>query len=219
MNMEFNPDFLTLSPEEIRVLGALIEKSKTTPETYPLTLNALVTACNQKTSRNPVVNYDEETVVITLDSLKKKQLIGHVIGAGSRTVKYRHNLAVHFSLDPAELAVLCLLFLRGPLTPGEINSNAGRLFEFDDLEEVQRTLKNLAEAEQPFVVLLPKRPGQKEARYCHLFAPVPTQDDAEFFSEPARKNVNELEERLQNVEFELAELKEKMQRLLDELGM
>lgn len=218
--MELKAEWLTLSPEEVRVLGALIEKSKTTPETYPLTLNALVTACNQKTSRNPVVNYEDATVVETLDSLKKKHLIGQVIGAGSRAVKYRHNLAVHFSLDPAELAVLCLLFLRGPLTPGEINSNAGRLFEFDDLEEVQSTLKNLAEAEQPFVVLLPKRPGQKEARYAHLFAPIPEMDEDVFVPhEPSKRNVSELEERLRIVEAELEELKEKMQRLLDELGM
>lgn len=207
-----------LSAEEIRVLGALMEKSKTTPEVYPLTLNALVTACNQKTSRNPVVQYDDETVVTTLDVLKRKQLIGTVIGAGSRAVKYRHNLAVHHSLDGAELAVLCLLFLRGPLTAGEINSNAGRLYEFDDLEEVQRTLQALMDAETPFVQLLSKRPGQKEGRFCHLFAAPPTDEALDAIVSKSTHNAD-LENRLQQVEAELETLKVQMQRLMSELGI
>lgn len=217
--MDLNQTLPQLAAEEIRVLGALMEKSKTTPEVYPLTLNALVTACNQKTSRNPVVQYDDETVVATLDALKRKQLIGTVIGAGSRAVKYRHNLAVHHSLDSAELAVLCLLFLRGPLTAGEINSNAGRLYEFDDLEEVQRTLHALAEVETPFVKLLPKRPGQKEGRYCHLFATPPSEEaiDALTISKSTHNTV--LENRLQQVEAELEILKAQMQRLMNELGI
>jgi len=206
-----------LSPEEIRVLGALIEKSKTTPDYYPLTLNSLVTACNQKSARNPVVEYDEETVILALDSLKKKQLSGSVIGGGSRALKYRHNLAVSFPLDPAELSVMCLLFLRGPLTAGEINSNAGRLYEFDDLQEVQNTLENLASTEIPFVLQLPKRPGQKESRYCHLFSSTPEIDENYSFAEPARKNVSELEERLTKVETELAELKAAFDQLMKEL--
>jgi uncharacterized protein YceH (UPF0502 family) len=183
-------------------------------------LNALVLACNQKSARNPVVHFDEETVVITLDSLKKKQFIGTVIGGGSRTAKYRHNLAVHYSLDAADLAVLCLLFLRGPLTAGELNSNASRLYEFDDLAEVQVTLKNLSEAEIPFVKLLPRKSGQKEGRYCHLFAEVPSADEHEFtIQEPARKHVSELEARLETVEHELEELKATVQRLMSELGI
>ena len=218
--MEENFAIHQLTTEEIRVIGALIEKSKTIPETYPLTLNSLVTACNQKSARNPVVNYDEEIVVITLDSLKKKQLIGTVIGGGSRAIKYRHNLAVQFSLDAADLAVLCLLFLRGPLTAGEINSNSGRLYEFDNLEEVQTTLRNLAEVALPFVQLLPKKPGQKEGRYCHLFAEIPAFDESDYSPvEPARKHVSDIENRLQTVELELNTLKEQMKRLLDELGM
>jgi uncharacterized protein YceH (UPF0502 family) len=218
--MEESNTLPQLNPEEIRILGALLEKSKTTPETYPLTLNALVLACNQKSARNPVVHYDEETVVITLDSLKKKQFIGTVIGGGSRTAKYRHNLAVHYSLDAADLAVLCLLFLRGPLTAGELNSNASRLYEFDDLAEVQETLKNLSEAEIPFVKLLPRKSGQKEGRYCHLFAEVPSADEQEFtIQEPARKHVSEIEARLETVEHELEELKATVQRLMSELGI
>lgn len=206
-----------LSAEEIRVLGALIEKSKTTPDYYPLSLNGLQTACNQKSSRHPVVEYDEETVVLTLDDLRKKQLIAHVIGGGSRAIKYRHTIAVKFPLDPAETSVLCLLFLRGPLTAGEINANSGRLHDFDSLTEIQQTLENLATYEIPFVKLLPKKPGQKEARYCHLFAAEPNVDDYDNAPEPARKNVGEMEARLVKVETELAELKEAFDKLMKEL--
>jgi len=207
-----------LTQEEIRVLGSMIEKSRTTPDYYPLTLNSLVTACNQKSARNPVVEYDDETVVLALDSLKKKQLSGNVIGGGSRALKYRHNLAVRFPLDPAELSVLCLLFLRGPLTSGEINSNSGRLFDFDDLAEVQQTLDNLSNYEVPFVTQLPKKPGQKEARYCHLFSEVPEFDpDSYDGAQPARKNISELEARLEKVETELAELKSAFDQLMKEL--
>ena len=208
-----------LTEEEIRVLGVMIEKSKTTPDYYPMTLNSLVTACNQKSARHPVVEYDEGIAVLALDSLKKKQMAGNVIGGGSRAIKYRHNLAVRFPLDPAELVVLCLLMLRGPLTAGEINSNSGRLFEFDDLAEVQQTLENLSKHEIPFVQLLPKKPGQKEGRYCHLFSEVPAFDD-DYFNhvEPARKNVSELEERLSKVEIELAELKAAFDQLMKELS-
>ena len=115
-----------LSPEEIRVLGALIEKSLTTPDYYPLTLNSLVTACNQKSARNPVVNYDNDIVLKTADQLKRKLLLANVTGDG-RALKYRHTLAVKYPLDPAEVTVLGLLFLRGPLTVGEIKNMAGVL--------------------------------------------------------------------------------------------
>lgn len=207
-----------LSAEEQRVLGSLIEKSKTTPDYYPLTLNALVLACNQKSARNPVMELDEETVVQTLDSLKKKHLSANVIGGGSRALKYRHTLAVSYPLDPAETSILCLLFLRGPLTAGEINSNSGRLHDFDSLAEVQETLENLTKYDTPFVELLPKRPGQKEGRYRHLFGEMPETDD---FSSPdagGRKSVIELEERLSKVETELADLKERFDKLMEELS-
>ena len=205
-----------LSFEEIRVLGSLIEKSKTTPDYYPLTLNSLVTACNQKSARHPVVEFDDETVVLALDSLKKKGLCGHVISGGMRALKYRHNLAVAHPLDPAETSVLCLLFLRGPLTGGEINSNSGRLHDFESLAEVLETLENLAKYDTPYVKQMPKRPGQKEARYCHLFGEISEVDENEFTSEPARKNVGQLEERLAKVEIELAELKTAFDRLMGE---
>lgn len=207
-----------LTAEEQRVLGALIEKSKTTPDYYPMTLNALVTACNQRTARNPVVEYDEETVVLALDALKKKHLTANVIGAsGSRALKYRHAIAVAYPLDPAETSVLCLLLLRGPLTSGEINSNSGRLHDFENLQEVQQTLEQLAAYETPFVQQLPKMPGQKEARYCHLFGPVPELQESGFQAEPARRGVSELEERLTAVEQELAELKSLVEKLMSDL--
>ncbi len=215
--MESTNALQQISSEEQRVLGALIEKSKTTPDYYPLTLNSLVTACNQKSARHPVVEYDEETVILALDSLKKKGLTGNVISSGMRALKYRHNLAIAHPLDPAETSILCLLFLRGPLTGGEINSNSGRLHDFESLAEVLETLENLTKYETPYVKQLPKRPGQKEARYCHLFGDIPEVNENDFSAEPARKNVGQLEERLAKVETELAELKEAFDKLMAEL--
>src|SRR6187401_706384 len=125
-----------LTPPEIRVLGSLMEKSKTTPDYYPMTLNALTAACNQKTSRSPVVEYDEETVVEALNSLKGQSLVATAIGGGSRVVKYKHNFTTVYDISPEELSILCLLMLRGPQTPGELNTNSARLYEFKSLEEV-----------------------------------------------------------------------------------
>jgi uncharacterized protein YceH (UPF0502 family) len=216
--METNQALPVLDAVEQRVLGSLIEKSKTTPDYYPMTLNGLTAACNQKTSRHPVVQYDEETVVLALDSLKKRGLINTATGGGSRTIKYKHNIALAYPLDFAEVAIICLLLLRGPQTPGELNTNSGRLFEFDSLDEVQQTLENLMKYEAPFVVQLPRRPGQKEARFTHLFGGEVDLTQEEFLpEEPARKSVNEMETRLAKVEQELAELKEAFDKLLKEL--
>lgn len=215
---ETKPQLPLLGPEEVRVLGALIEKSKTTPDYYPMTLNGLTAACNQKTSRNPVTDYDEPTVLLTLDELKKKGLIATVTGAGSRTVKYRHTLAVKYPLDMAETTLIGLLFLRGPQTVGELKTNAGRMYEFENLEETQKVLLALSGGETPFVIQLPRKAGQKEIRYMHCFSGEP--DPSEFEGlpeEPARRTVGELENRLQTVETELAELKEKVDKILREL--
>jgi uncharacterized protein YceH (UPF0502 family) len=146
-----------LSAEEQRVLGALIEKSRTTPDYYPMTLNSLTAACNQKSSRNPVVNYDEETITLTLNQLKIKGLISTATGGSSRATKYKHNLAIVYPLVPSELAIICLLLLRGPLTPGEINSNSGRLYEFESIEEVLEQLQKLSDEEPAFVKQLEKK--------------------------------------------------------------
>lgn len=205
-----------LSPEEIRVLGSLMEKSKTTPDYYPMTLNGLVAACNQKSSRNPVVQYDDDTVVKALDSLKKKGLISTVTGGSSRAMKYKHNFAIVYPLVPSELAVICMLLLRGPQTPGELNTNSGKLYEFDSLAEVQTVLEKLGDPEMPFIVQLPRRSGQKELRFMHLLSGTPDlqQDEVQ---EVERQNSGVLEERLTKVELELAELKEAFDKLMKEL--
>ncbi len=206
-----------LSAEEQRVLGALMEKAKATPEYYPLTLNALIAACNQKTSRKPVVQYDDSTVITTLDTLRKKGLVSTVVGGSSRVTKYKHNFAVMYPIIPAEVTILCLLLLRGPQTPGELNTNSGRLYEFESLEEVQSFLDNLANADQPFVKQLPKRPGQKEARYMQLLggATVPEEDDSA--AEGSETSAG-LASRLAKVEGELAALRAEFDKLMQELS-
>lgn len=206
-----------LDVAEQRVLGALMEKSKTTPDYYPMTLNALTAACNQKTSRKPVVNYDDETVVIALNSLKKKGLISTATGGSSRVIKYKHNFAIAFPVLPSEVAIICLLLLRGPQTPGELNTSSGRLHEFETLEEVQEVLEKLAGGEMPYTVQMPRRPGQKEVRYMHLLGGPPDIEEDELPDEPARRSVGELENRVAKLERDYAEMKEALDKLLKEL--
>lgn len=206
-----------LSAEEQRVLGALIEKSRTTPDYYPMTLNSLTAACNQKSSRNPVVNYDEETITLTLNQLKIKGLISTATGGSSRATKYKHNLAIVYPLLPSELAIICLLLLRGPLTPGEINSNSGRLYEFESIEEVLEQLQKLSDDEPAFVKQLAKKAGQKEARFVHLLgeqAETTTETETETLAAPTFDTI-ELENRIQKLELEVEELKELVNLLMD----
>jgi len=206
-----------LSAEEQRVLGALIEKSRTTPDYYPMTLNSLTAACNQKSSRNPVVNYDEETITLTLNQLKIKGLISTATGGSSRATKYKHNLAIVYPLVPSELAIICLLLLRGPLTPGEINSNSGRLYEFESIEEVLEQLQKLSDEEPAFVKQLAKKAGQKEARFVHLLGEQPettTEPETEAIVAP-QFDATELENRIEKLELELEELKELVNLLMD----
>ncbi|MGI4750791.1 MAG: YceH family protein [Janthinobacterium lividum] len=208
-----------LSAEELRVLGVLMEKSKTTPDYYPLTLNSLTTACNQKSSRKPVVDYEEATVIQALDTLKKKGLISTATGGSIRAVKYKHNFAIVFPVVPAEVAVICLLILRGPQTPGEINTNAGRMYEFESIEEVQTVLEKLSQPETPFVKQLPRRSGQKEVRFMHLLGGEIEYEEEETPQEPARKSVSELEARVEQLEQDYAVLKEAVDKLMKELGV
>ncbi len=201
---------------ELRVLGVLMEKSKTTPEYYPMTINAITLACNQKTSRKPVVQYDEQTVILALDTLKRKSLVSTATGGTSRSVKYKHNFAIVFPVLPQEVALICLLILRGPQTPGELNTNSGRMYEFESLDEVQSVLERLSEPDMPYVMQLPKRAGQKELRYVHLLGGTPDPElyeSQESYARPA----SELEERLAKVEHELADLKEAFDKLMKEL--
>jgi uncharacterized protein YceH (UPF0502 family) len=206
-----------LSAEEIRVLGVLMEKSRTTPEYYPMTINAITAACNQKTSRKPVVQYDEQTITLTLDTLKRKSLVSTATGGASRVVKYKHNFAIVFPVLPSEVAVIGLLMLRGAQTPGEINTNSGRMYEFESLEEVQSVLEKLSDPESAYVVPLPKRAGQKETRYIHLLAGTPDltaeETDDDHYSRPA----SDLELRLARVEEELAAMRDDFDKLMKEL--
>jgi uncharacterized protein YceH (UPF0502 family) len=168
---------LQLDPAEVRVLGALLEKEIATPEYYPLSLNALVNACNQKSNREPVVNYDESTVDAALSSLRAKGLATRISGHDLRVPKHQHRLSECFNLGRREAAVLCVLMLRGPQTTGELRGRTERLYDFDDLEAVDACLNRLMEWDpDPLVTRLPRRPGYKETRYAHLLSgepPVP----------------------------------------------
>jgi len=207
-----------LDPEELRVLGVLMEKSKTTPDYYPMSINSLTAACNQKTSRKPVVNYDENTVAQALNTLKKRGLISTATGGSIRGVKYKHNFAIVFPVIPAEVAIICLLMLRGPQTPGELNTNSARLHEFESIEEVQEILERLSTPEMPFVMQLPRRPGQKEARYAHLLRGIPDANDDDFDDEPAAgSSRGALEARVAKLETDLAELRDAFDKLMQQL--
>jgi len=157
-----------LGAAQLRVLGCLLEKQRTTPDVYPLSLNSLRLACNQSTNRDPVVGYDEEVIRDALHRLERRGLTRLASGAGSRSAKYRHLLAEALPLDGAEQAILCALMLRGPQTPGELKQRAGRMHPFGELEEVNGTLERLID--RGLAARLARRPGQKEERYWHLLA-------------------------------------------------
>ena len=160
----------TLNEIEVRVLGSLVEKQLTTPEYYPLTLNALTAACNQKSNRDPVMSLGETEIQAAIDRLRDLSLVYLFYGSGSRTVKYKHMLPSVYELDPAGTAVMTVLMLRGPQTIGEIRDRTGRLFDFRDLNEVQTALDDLTRRDEPLIVKLERQPGQKEARYAHLLS-------------------------------------------------
>ena len=163
---------LLLNPVEARVLGALVEKDITTPDYYPLSLNALVNACNQKNNRDPVMNLDQDVVRDALAELGDRKLAGPAGGADSRVTKYEHRLQEMFNFTRGESAVVCVLLLRGAQTPGELRGRAERMHCFETLDEVQSTLQRLMQREPALVKVLPRQPGTKEARYIHLFSPV-----------------------------------------------
>jgi uncharacterized protein YceH (UPF0502 family) len=202
-----------LDPVEVRVLGALMEKEATTPEYYPLSLNALVNACNQKTNRHPVVNYDDDIVGDTLDRLRDKRLATVLVGSG-RVSKYSQRISETLNLGRREMAVLCTLLLRGPQTLGEIKDRSERMFSFADLEEAESALEKLAQWPAGALARkLPRQPGQKEARYAHLMSGEPAVEaEAEApVAQPSR--VAQLEQELQVLKTEVAELR----RRLDDL--
>src|SRR5258707_474088 len=168
--MSYSEPMELLDPVEVRVLGSLIEKEATTPEYYPLSLNALVNSCNQKSNRDPVMNLDEAAVREALRSLEGQSLVRSVSPADSRVTKYEHRLQEAFNFYRHEIAILCLLLLRGAQTPGELRSRSERMHPFDDLSAVQSSLQHLMKREPPLVKVLPRQPGTKEARYAHLLS-------------------------------------------------
>src|SRR6202162_3792969 len=158
-----------LSEIETPVLSSLIEKDITTPDYYPLSLNALVNACNQKNNRDPVMTLEEETVRHALNTLQEKRMAGPASGADSRVTKFEHRLQEVFNFDRREIAVLCVLLLRGPQTPGELRGRSERMYRFETLDDVQSTIQRLHDREPSLVRVLPRQPGTKESRYVHLF--------------------------------------------------
>jgi uncharacterized protein YceH (UPF0502 family) len=168
--VSFHPVNILLNEVECRVLGSLIEKEITTPEYYPLSLNALVNACNQKSNRDPVMNLDEAAVRQALHSLDGQSLVRSVSASDSRVTKYEHRLQEAFNFYRHEIAILCVLLLRGPQTPGELRTRTERMHPFDDLGAVQSSLQHLMKREPPLVKVLPRQPGTKEARYAHLLS-------------------------------------------------
>lgn len=210
----------TLNSIETRILGCLLEKERITPENYPLSLNSLIAACNQSTNRDPVVSYDEKTVEAGVDSLRGKKLATMTLGAGSRVPKYRHNLPDYFDLDQREIALLCVLLLRGPQTPGEIRSRAERLQFFDSLEQVESFLTNLTQGDDPLVRVLPPGPGQKEKRYVQLISGEPVLPAAlageMSYDVPTRENPDQ--NRIEALENEIVVLKEQLRQLREEFA-
>lgn len=204
----------TLNDIEVRVLGSLIEKELTTPEYYPLSLNSLTNACNQKSNRDPVMALAEEDVVRALDSLRFKQLV--VLSAdGGRVTKYRHLLAEKYGLMPAEQAILCELLVRGPQTVGELRTRGERMHPFGDLAAVEEVLQELLGRETPLIALMPRQPGRKEGRYAQLFSGMPEcrDESSDTRPEPARQRVMAENERIAKLEAEVSALQEEVAAL------
>lgn len=208
---------ILLTPHEARIIGCLIEKSITTPEQYPLSLNALVNACNQKSNREPVLNLDEATVQQIVDDLIKKRLIMAKSGFGSRVVKHQHRFCnTDFSplqLSAQQLAILCELFLRGPQTPGELRTRAARLCAFDDLQQVEAALQSMIERPEGAMLLkLPREPGRREPRFAHLFCgevviPEASADEVGATTGTQRERIEQLEQQVEALQQEVAQIK------------
>ncbi|HEY3102772.1 MAG TPA: YceH family protein [Pyrinomonadaceae bacterium] len=206
---------MLLNHHEIRVLGSLIEKQITTPEYYPLTVNALTAACNQKNNRNPVMSLTESEVEQALDSLREKNLAYVFHGSTSRVPKFKHVAPEVLQLNPAELAGMCVLMLSGPQTTGEIRTRGSRLYDFKGLEEVEETLRGLASRDaDPLVMKLPRQPGQKDARFTHLLAGQPPIEASPESSAPPRTARREHDaDRLNKLEEQVQELTQKFEEL------
>jgi uncharacterized protein len=212
---------LELSEVEVRVLGALVEKEATTPEYYPLSLNALVNACNQKSNREPVMTLDEEAVRKALRSLSDQYLVRSASG-DSRVVKFEHRLSELYNFHRHEIAVLCVLMLRGPQTPGELRTRTERMYGFEDLDAVHGALNLLMRREPPLVEVLPRQPGTKESRYMHLLSgdiapPVQPVEEHAIASDGSAKGPAD-RERIAQLETEVSELRRELQTLRDQFA-
>lgn len=203
-----------LNAIELRVLGSLIEKELTTPEYHPLSLNALVNACNQKSNRDPVLDLDETEVTKALDSLRFKQF-ALLSGMGGRVAKYRHALNEKFRFTPAELALLCELLVRGPQTVGELRTRAERMHQFNDIHEVEAVLEELVARTPAIAARLARQPGRKEPRYCQLFSGEPDLTVAEGATpqEAARSKSGAENEKIAKLEEDLSELRQEVSEL------
>lgn len=208
-----------LSAVEIRALGCLIEKQITVPESYPLTLNALLSACNQTTNRDPVTSYDESAVAAALEGLREKGFVRRVIGA--RAPRYEHRFNEQYTLGRGETAAMCVLMLRGPQTAGEIRARAGRLHAFAGLEEVEAALQSLVGAAPPLAIRLPRLPGTKESRVAHLLGGEPRAADEAQAGEsqpgPAGSEAHADPDRLARLEAEVGGLRQEVQELRQQL--
>jgi uncharacterized protein YceH (UPF0502 family) len=215
---------MILTEVEARVLGSLIEKDITTPDYYPLSLNALVNACNQKNNRDPVMTLDEETVRRALSSLQEKRMAGPASGADSRVTKFEHRLQEVFNFDRREIAIVCVLLLRGPQTPGELRSRTERMYHFEALDDIVATLDRLAQRDPPLARVLPRQPGTKESRYMHLFSGEPPISDATGIANAARApspaiaGVNSVADRVGILEEEVALLRHELSEVQQQLA-
>ena len=203
---------LTLSPVETRVLGCLLEKERVTPENYPMSLHGLTAACNQATNREPVTSFDEKMVEAALDGLREKKLATVIWGAGARVQKYRHNLLDEYTLEPGEVALLCVLMLRGAQTPGELRQRTERLHSFADTREIEECLGGLEKGDAPLVRILAPRPGQKEKRVVQLLSGEPDLSEPvaamREYRAPEPSRIDALETQVAALTAELAALRE-----------
>jgi uncharacterized protein YceH (UPF0502 family) len=214
----FRATNVVLTDNEARVLGSLVEKDITTPDYYPLTLNALVNACNQKSNRDPVTNLNDELVRQALHSLNEKGLAGTASSADSRVPKYEHRMQEAFNFTRRETAVMCVLMLRGPQTPGELRGRTERMHRFEDLTDVQSTLQKLMTREEPLVKILPRQPGTKEARYAHLLCGAKPEWDAPPPAVEVRAGDGSDNERIARLEETVEALKKDIDELKQELA-
>jgi|SRR5579872_4234976 len=207
-----------LTEIEARVLGSLIEKDITTPDYYPLSLNALVNACNQKNNRDPVMSLDENAVRDALSTLQEKRLAGPASGADSRVTKYEHRLQEVFNFDRREIAVVCVLLLRGPQTPGELRGRTDRMYHFEALDDVISTLDRLAQREPSLASILPRQPGTKESRYMHLFSGEPPEQPAIPITRASAPDASSSADRISNLEEEVARLRTELTEVQQQLA-